>query len=94
MKRRHKTTHEENLDRVARIEGQVRGIRRMIEQGAYCVDILTQIEAARSALKRVGARILRKHLETCVRDALNPRSRSDTRSKISEIVALFEARSR
>jgi len=52
-KAKHKTTHEENLDRLARIEGQVRGIRRLVEDGAYCVDIMTQIQAIQSALGAV-----------------------------------------
>ena len=47
---RHKTTHEENLSRLARIEGQVRGVQRMIEEGEYCIDIITQIQAVQSAL--------------------------------------------
>lgn len=90
MKKRHKTTHEENLDRVARIEGQVRGIRRMIEDGAYCTDILTQIQAVRAALRRVGHRILRKHMEYCLADAARRRSRRELDEKLEEIIRLLE----
>ena len=49
MKKGHTVRHDKNLARVARIEGQIRGIGRMIDDGAYCVDILTQIQAAQSA---------------------------------------------
>ncbi len=56
-----------SLDRrLARIEGQVRGLRRMIEQGEYCCDILTQISATRSALDQAGAEIAVSHVQTCI----------------------------
>ena len=58
------------LRRLKNIEGQVRGIYRMIEGEKYCVDILTQISAARAALNGVGMIILRRHVETCVTDAI------------------------
>ena len=90
MKSKHKTTHEENLDRLARIEGQVRGIRRMIEEGAYCVDIVTQVQAVRAALQRLGRRILRKHMEHCLADAVQCRSKAEIDRKIDEIVRVLE----
>lgn len=58
------------LNRLARIEGQVRGIQRMIEEDKYCVDILTQLSAATTALDRVGLRVLDSHVQGCVRDAM------------------------
>ena len=67
----HKTRHDENQARLARIEGQVRGVKRMIDEGAYCVDILTQIHAVQSALGAVKQRIMHKHLDHCVADATN-----------------------
>ncbi|MBN1269964.1 MAG: metal-sensitive transcriptional regulator [Kiritimatiellae bacterium] len=90
MKKKHETTHEENLNRVARIEGQVRGIRRMIEDGAYCVDIITQIQAVCAALQGVGRRVLRKHMEHCMADALKSRSKADIEEKIQEVMRIIE----
>lgn len=61
---------QKTLDRLARIEGQVRGIRRMIEEDRYCVDVLTQVAAVRAALGRVGLLLLENHTEHCVANAL------------------------
>ena len=58
------------LNRLARIEGQVRGIRRMVEDDEYCIDILTQIAAVTTALDRVGLAVLDEHVRGCVRDAM------------------------
>ena len=88
----HTTTHKENLNRLARIEGQVRGVRRMVEQGAYCVDILTQIQAVQSALGSVANLVLEKHLDHCVTEALQSESPADARGKIDEVMALLKKR--
>jgi DNA-binding FrmR family transcriptional regulator len=85
----HKTSHEENLTRISRIEGQVRGVRRMIEEREYCIDIITQIQAARSALGAVGRKILEKHLNTCVSDALQSGSKADTDEKLRELMRVM-----
>ena len=58
------------LRRLRNIEGQVRGLQRMIEEDQYCIDILTQISAARSALNSVGMKVLRRHIDTCVTAAI------------------------
>ncbi len=58
-----------NLARLRRIEGQIRGIARMIEEEQYCVDVLTQIAATQEALRAVGKQLLRHHLRHCVGDA-------------------------
>jgi DNA-binding FrmR family transcriptional regulator len=58
------------LNRLARIEGQVRGVQRMVEDDDYCVDILTQISAATTALDRVGLKVLDGHVHGCVREAI------------------------
>lgn len=89
MRKRRPTTHEENLARLARVEGQIRGIRRMIEGGAYCMDILNQIQAVRAALRAVGHRVLRKHLEVCVAAAARSRSRAATEEKVDEVMRLL-----
>ena len=70
------------LRRLKNIEGQVRGLQRMVEEEQYCVDILTQVAAARAALKSVGLMVLRRHIETCVADALQ--SRGTDRARIIE----------
>jgi len=60
----------EALKRLTNIEGQIRGIERMVENEKYCVDILTQISAARAALNRVGMLILKRHIKNCVSNAI------------------------
>jgi len=60
----------EALKRLVNIEGQIRGIERMVENEKYCVDILTQISAARAALNRVGMLILKRHIRNCVSNAI------------------------
>jgi len=62
--------NERALRRLRNIEGQVRGLQRMVEEEKYCVDILTQISAVRAALHSMGMLILRRHVETCVADAI------------------------
>ncbi|ADQ15466.1 metal-sensitive transcriptional regulator [Halanaerobium hydrogeniformans] len=57
--------------RLRRIEGQIRGLQRMIEEDKYCVDILTQISASRGALKKVGLKILDSHINGCVKNAIS-----------------------
>lgn len=58
------------INRLKNIEGQVRGIQRMVEEDQYCIDILTQISAIRSALNSAGMKVLRRHIETCVSEAI------------------------
>jgi len=81
--------HSGNLVFLRRIEGQVRGIQRMIEAGEYCVDILNQIHAVISALARVEDKILEKHFEGCVTGAVNGNSTSDKQRKLKEILGLI-----
>ena len=58
------------MKRLHRIEGQVRGIERMVDEDRYCIDILTQIAAVKTALEQVGAKLLEDHVTHCVRDAI------------------------
>ncbi|MBT3192551.1 MAG: metal-sensitive transcriptional regulator [Verrucomicrobia bacterium] len=90
MSKPHKTTHEENLKRVNRIEGQVRGIKRMIEEHEYCIDIITQINAAQSALGAVGRNILEKHLDMCVTTAIESGSKPEVEQKIKEVMKVMK----
>ena len=81
---------EAALRRIRRISGQIDGLRRMIEDGRYCVDVLTQIKAAEAALHSLAKVILRNHLETCVTQAFESKNASDRREKIDELTRVFE----
>jgi DNA-binding FrmR family transcriptional regulator len=86
----------DDAGRLRKIEGQVQGVRRMVEDGRYCIDILTQIRSIAGALAKVEENILARHLRTCVRDSLAGRDRDDQDRKIAEIVDIlgrFRARS-
>lgn len=77
------------LSRVARIEGQIRGIGRMIEEERYCIDVLTQMQAVKAALKRVEEEILKEHAVTCVAGAIKSGNARDQQKKFSELVELI-----
>lgn len=77
------------LTRLARIEGQVRGIARMVEEDRYCIDILNQMQAIKAALKRVETEILKSHSAHCVADAIRSGNAKDQTRKFSELVELF-----
>jgi DNA-binding FrmR family transcriptional regulator len=69
--------------RLRRIEGQVRGIQRMVDHDAYCIDVLTQISAATRALQSVALQLLDDHLGHCVRDAIEAKG-ADADAKVAE----------
>jgi DNA-binding FrmR family transcriptional regulator len=75
-----------NLKRLKRIEGQVRGLARMVEEDRYCIDIVTQIAAARAALRKVEEEILRDHVAHCVEHAITSGDKDDQRQKIVELM--------
>ena len=75
--------------RLRRIEGQVQGLQRMVENDAYCVDILLQISAAQGALEQVQKLLLGRHIESCVTDALRSGSKTDRQQKIEELLDVF-----
>lgn len=81
--------HRNQLARVNRIEGQVRGVKKMIEDGEYCVDILTQIKAIRSALKSLELQILEGHAQHCLLNAIESGSQKQVKEKIDEIMDLI-----
>jgi DNA-binding FrmR family transcriptional regulator len=83
------TTHEEQLEYLRKIEGQVRGIQKMIKERLYCVDILNQVHSVISALAGVEDRILEKHFRNCVSAAMQGRSASEKEKKLSEILGLL-----
>ena len=72
--------------RLGRIEGQVRGLSRMVEEDRYCIDIVTQIAAVRAALRRVEEEILRDHVAHCVEHAISSGNKADQRRKIEELL--------
>jgi DNA-binding FrmR family transcriptional regulator len=72
--------------RLKRIEGQVRGIGDMISADRYCIDVVTQIAAARAALRRVEEEILRDHVAHCVEHAITSGNKADQRRKIAELM--------
>ena len=76
--------------RLSRIEGQVRGLARMVEDERYCIDIVTQIAAARAALRRLQEEILRDHVGHCVEHAIASGDKAEQRRKIEELMDVVE----
>lgn len=81
--------HKDDLASLKRIEGQVRGIQRMVLERKYCVDILTQLRAVMFALARVEDRILERHFKGCVKNAAYGVSKRDKDKKLQEILSLI-----
>jgi DNA-binding FrmR family transcriptional regulator len=82
------------LNRLNRIEGQVRGVARMVEEDRYCIDILTQVQAARAALVKVEAELLKDHLGHCIEGAIVSGDKDEQRRKAAELVQLLERSAR
>jgi DNA-binding FrmR family transcriptional regulator len=80
---------EATIKRLRRIEGQVRGVARMIDEERYCIDVLQQVQAIKAALARVEDGILKEHSASCVDAAIRSGSESDQRQKFDELVDLF-----
>ena len=89
-----KPSKDSCLKRLSRIEGQVRGLMRMIEEERYCIDIVTQIAAVRAALRRVEEEVLRDHIAHCVEHAIVSGNAADQRRKIKEIMDVLSRTSR
>lgn len=82
------------LKRLSRIEGQVRGVSRMVEEERYCIDVLTQIRAVRAALDKVEQETLGDHLKHCVAHAFHAGSEGDRQTKIDELLEVLDSRRR
>jgi DNA-binding FrmR family transcriptional regulator len=82
-------SHISSLDALKRIEGQVRGVQRMIEDRKYCIEILNQIHAVKGALSRVEEKILEKHFQNCVARAVTGSSKKQKQQKLGEILNLI-----
>lgn len=75
--------------RLNRIEGQVRGIRRMIEEPRPCIEVLQQLAAAEAALNRIGLAVFKHHVDHCVRDGIS-KGEAETRKQLNELVDIFD----
>jgi CsoR family transcriptional regulator, copper-sensing transcriptional repressor len=78
-----------SLKRLNRIEGQVRGLSRMVEEDRYCIDIVTQISAVRAALRRAEEEILTDHVAHCIEDAIASGNKSEQRRKVAELTGVL-----
>ena len=78
--------------RLKRIEGQVRGVQQMVAEERYCIDILHQIQAIKSALAKVESQVLKDHAACCVAEAIASGDAAEQREKFEELVDLFEKR--
>jgi DNA-binding FrmR family transcriptional regulator len=76
--------------RLNRIEGQVRGLSRMVDEDRYCIDVITQIAAVRAALSRVEHEILADHVSHCVEHAIASGNADDQRRKVAELIDVLE----
>ena len=85
MKPGYTDTKDEQRKRLRRIEGQIRGLQRMVDEDAYCIDVLTQVSAANRALEAFAVGLLDEHLRHCVHDAIA--SGGDAQAKLDEAVA-------
>ncbi len=93
MKKKNKNipfpTHNEQLVALRRIEGQIRGVQKMIEKNRYCVDILTQLYSIMGAILRVRDKVLKRHIEGCVVNAIKGKSSLHKQKKIDEMMELL-----
>jgi CsoR family transcriptional regulator, copper-sensing transcriptional repressor len=78
------------LNRLSRVEGQVRGIIRMVEDDRYCIDVLTQLQAVRAALAKVESEMLKTHLDHCIEGAIAGGDKDEQRQKAAELIELLD----
>ena len=86
----HTTCHHDQLPELRKIEGQIRGIQKMIDEKRYCVDILMQLYAITAAVRRVQKHIFKNHLDHCVETAFRTGSKKESQVKIDEIFKLLD----
>lgn len=82
------------LNRLNRVEGQIRGVARMVEEGRYCIDVLTQLHAVRAALSGIETLMLKDHLNHCIEHAIVSGDAAEQRQKANEIIQLLERATR
>lgn len=86
--------HAETLKRLKTIEGHVRGVERMVEQDAYCIDVIRQIQAIQAALNKVSTQILENHLNSCLIKAVRGDDPDERERVLQELTDVFEAATR
>jgi DNA-binding FrmR family transcriptional regulator len=86
----HRDDKPQLLNRLKRIEGQVRGVARMVEDDRYCIDVMTQLRAVRAALSRVESELLKGHLGHCIEGAIVSGDAGEQRRKAAELIELLE----
>jgi CsoR family transcriptional regulator, copper-sensing transcriptional repressor len=84
-------TRKNTRARLARIEGQVRGLVRMIDDDRYCIDVITQVQAVRAALARVERLVLQDHVGHCVADAVASGDQAERERKIEELINVIDS---
>lgn len=84
--------YEDQLPGLNRVEGQIKGIKRMIEDRRYCVDILTQLKAAKAAIHKVEREVLTKHIQHCLKNAVTSQNDTEIQNKIDEVMTLLVKR--
>lgn len=82
-------TQKSCLARLRRIEGQVRGIARMIEDERYCIDVVTQVQAVKAALQKVETEVLKDHVQHCVEHAITSGDAKEQRQKVTELLQVL-----
>jgi DNA-binding FrmR family transcriptional regulator len=82
------------LKRLQRVEGQVRGLARMVEEDRYCIDVVTQLSAVRAALRGVEEEVLRDHASHCIENAIASGNKSDQRRKVAELMEVLKRSAR
>ena len=80
-----------SLNRLKTVEGHIRGVQRMVEEGAYCIDVIRQINAVQAALNKISINILEDHLNSCLVSAVKGDNPEDRDRALQEIVEVFEA---
>ena len=80
-------SHQSQLSALKRVEGQIRGVIKMIDEGKYCIDVLNQIKAAKAALVRIESNVLKKHVESCVVESFKNKTALD--NKVEELLKLI-----
>jgi DNA-binding FrmR family transcriptional regulator len=83
--------NKDNLNRLKTIEGHIRGVQRMIEDDAYCIDVIRQINAVQAALNKISINILENHLHSCLITAIRGDDEGEREKVLQEIVDVFEA---
>jgi CsoR family transcriptional regulator, copper-sensing transcriptional repressor len=81
-----------SVERLKRIEGQVRGLARMVEEDRYCIDIITQISAVQAALRKVEEELLKNHVNHCIENAIVSSNADDQRRKVAELIEVLGRR--